>query len=178
MNPVELRRPNLTEWGHPFRRKKRRHTPLLFPPPPQKPHCTIAILNQSRWYFAYAYALNMTSCQNHLSLINIHCRSQTLMSFASKVGSSEISESLLNSAAWLFVFRKTNFFLFQTSITACHAPLFRSCNYSCNLCRLSLWGSAEEYIQYPKSQTLQCYQIFLCVVGNTIAKKSSQWTQQ
>ena len=74
----------------------------------------------------------MIYCKNHLSLMNTRCRSQTLVSVASELVSSEISESLLNSAVWLFIFRKTNIFLVQISIPACNASHFSACYYFCN----------------------------------------------
>lgn len=142
---MELCKLNLTEWGHAFRRKKEDvHHSLFFPSK------NITILNQSRWLFAYSYALNTSSCQNHLSQKNIHCRSQTLMSIVCKVGSSAISETLLISAVQLQFLEKQIF-------SSCR--VFWTWNYSFNFCRLDLSEeyNLEEYMRYPKSNTSEYY---------------------
>lgn len=100
----------------------------------------------------------MSSCQNHLSLKNIHCRSQTLMSVPYKVGSTALFANLISAVQLLF-FTKISIFLFQTcyqlAMPFCFEPVINSCNF----CRLGLSGFIEEYIQCPKSNTYECYQI-------------------
>lgn len=145
MIPAEFCKLNLTEWGHTFRGEKiRRHTPFFI-----FPSKNIAILNQSRWFFAYSCAPNISSCQNHLSLKNIHRRSQALVSVAHKVGSNTISETLLISAVQLLIFQKNKYLPFADLLPVCHS-LFWTWNYSCKFCRLGLSGFIEEYIQHPK----------------------------
>lgn len=119
----------------------------------------------------------MSSCQDHLSLKSIHCRSQTFVSVAYKVRSSAISETLLISAVHLLFFRKTNIFLLQTCyqliMFLCFEPEITPVTFVDWAFQVPQKNISNVLSQAPLSVTKLIY-----FVHNTIVINSYQMTKQ